>query len=402
MTRTTTTSDRTDQTDQTADGGADTRMMGIVHRALERDIDRAERVLASADPLPDHQRVALGRHLGWMMRFLRTHHRSEDAGLYPAVLARRPDAAALLRRMDDDHRALEPAIAEVERAALAFEGDGAQPARGAVLASLRSLDGPLTDHLRREEDEVLPIVAACLTDDEWRAIEKAHNLDGASRAELGFEGHWLIDGVTAEDRAVVLGVVPPITRYVLLLGYARRYRRHRDACWRGTPPRRAVQQHGRVEVAVDAPIDAVRAVLQAVDRQGEWSHECVETVWLDGATAADVGARFRGRNAQGLFRWGRTCEIVASTDDELAWRTVPTRFYPDSTRWTIRLTPALGGGTRIEQTFDAERAPKVLVVVYALMVPAHRDRSEALRDDLRRLGALAAAERTGATVAPRR
>lgn len=238
----------------------------------------------------------------------------------------------------------------------------------------------------------MPIASACLTDHEWRAIEKKHNLDGKTFEELGLEGHWLIDGVTAEDRDVVLGVVPPMLRLLLVLGYARSYRRYRDACWLGTPPSRTVQQHGRVDVTVDAPIEAVRAVLHDVTRQGEWSHECVETTWLDGATEAKVGARFRGRNAQGMVRWGRTCEIVSSGPDELAWRTVSTALYPDTTRWTIRLSTTPTGETRIEQSFDAGGAPKVLVYAYSLLVPAHRDRLEALRDDLGRLGALASVE----------
>jgi hypothetical protein len=41
------------------------------------------------------------------------------------------------------------------------------------------------------------------------------------------------------------------------------------------------------------------------------------------------------------------------------------------------------------QSFDVVRAPKVLDIIYARMVPAHRDRAAALTDDLRRLGDLA-------------
>jgi hypothetical protein len=369
---------------------ADTRIMGVVHRALLRDLERADRLLAGPDPLPDQQRVAVAGHVSWMMGFLRAHHASEDDGLFPAVLARRPDVAGQLDRMDDDHRALGPAITDVETAAEAYNHAGPSSSQAVLLASLRRLHDPLAAHLRREEEVTMPIASACLSDDEWRAIEKEHNLEGKSFAELGFEGHWLIDGVTAEDRDVVLGVVPAIQRHLLVLGYSRSYRRRRVACWQGAPPARTVQQHGRVEVTVDAPIEAVRAVLHDITRQGEWSHECVKTEWLDGATATTVGAHFRGRNAQGVVRWGRTCEIVSSAPDELAWRTVPTMLYPDSTRWTIQLSPTPGGGTHIEQRFDAERGPKVLLLLYSFLIPAHRDRLEALHADLRRLGALAA------------
>ncbi len=123
-------------------------------------------------------------------------------------------------------------------------------------------------------------------------------------------------------------------------------------------------------------------------RVGEWSHECVSTTWIGTATATEPGARFRGRNRTGPFRWGRVCEIMTAEPYELMWRTVPTKLYPDSTEWTIRLHPA-DGGTRIEQTFTVVRAPKVLDILYGLMIPAHRDRTAALTEDLRRLGKLA-------------
>ena len=67
------------------DGPADTRMMGIVHEALRRDLRRAHVTLSSGSPPPLRQQQAIARHLTWMMGFLHYHHRSEDEGLYPLV-----------------------------------------------------------------------------------------------------------------------------------------------------------------------------------------------------------------------------------------------------------------------------------------------------------------------------
>jgi len=149
-----------------------------------------------------------------------------------------------------------------------------------------------------------------------------------------------------------------------------------------------VQKHGHAEIVVAAEPEAVWNVVMDVTRVGEWSHECVECSFLGGATRAEPGARFRGRNRQGIFRWGRVCEVLSTEDRELVWRTVPTTMYPDSTVWRIRVTPT-DGGTRLEQRFDVVRAPKLLDIIYATVVPAHRDRTAALTDDLRRLGELA-------------
>jgi hypothetical protein len=234
----------------------------------------------------------------------------------------------------------------------------------------------------------MPIVSEVLSDAEWRAIEHEHNVKPKTLAQLGKEGHWLIDDASAEDRDTVLGLVPAVARFVLVHGYGRTYRRQRDACWRPSTAARRVQKRGRNEIVVAADPEAVWNVVLDVTRVGEWSHECLECSFLGGATRAEPGARFRGRNRQGILRWGRVCEVLSTEDRELVWRTVPTTIYPDSTVWRIRVTPT-DGGTRLEQSFDVVRAPKVLDIVYATIAPAHRDRAAALTDDLRRLGELA-------------
>ena len=154
----------------------------------------------------------------------------------------------------------------------------------------------------------------------------------------------------------------------------------------------------RVEVDVSAPVDAVWRLVADVTRTGEWSHECLSVSWVDGATSAVPGARFRGGNKSLWWRWSRTCEVLeVDTGRRLAWRTIPSWRFVDSTVWQISLEP-LATGTRIVQTYDVVRCPRwwELVVTYA--VPPHRDRAAALAADLRRIGDVAAVEcRTGAT-----
>jgi iron-sulfur cluster repair protein YtfE (RIC family) len=368
---------------------ADTRMMIIVHQALRRDLQRAATALEATTPPADRQRVAMADHLGWMMEFLRAHHQSEDEGLFPVVRARRPDAADLLDQMDDDHQTIARSIDSVDVAASTYGTTDAPSTRAVLAVAISDLEEVLLPHLQREEELVLPIASEALDDAEWQAIEHEHNVKPKTIAQLGREGHWLIDDASPADRDTVLGLVPAVPRFALLHGYGPIYRRQRDACWlpsTGAP--RRVQKHGHNEVVVAADPDAVWQVVLDLTRVGEWSHECRGCSFLDGATRAEPGARFRGRNRQGLVRWGRVCEVLSTENRELVWRTVPTKLYPDSSVWRIRVTEA-DGGTRLEQSFDVVRSPGVLDVVYATMIPAHRDRATALTDDLRRLGELA-------------
>lgn len=153
------------------------------------------------------------------------------------------------------------------------------------------------------------------------------------------------------------------------------------------PPRR-VQLSSDVSVVVAADIDAVWNVVSDVTRVGEWSHECVGAEWLDGSTAPVPGARFRGRNKARVFRWGRVCEIVSADPYEIAWFTIPAWRTPDSTEWRISLE-AVDGGTKITQRYNVRKAPKAVSFLFALLVPAHRDRDEAITGDLRRIGEVA-------------
>jgi uncharacterized protein YndB with AHSA1/START domain len=146
---------------------------------------------------------------------------------------------------------------------------------------------------------------------------------------------------------------------------------------------------GAVEADVDASPEEVWNALADVTRVGEWSHECRTATWLAGAHEAKVGAEFTGRNRSGLTRWSRRCTITeADPGRSLAYRTsggVP----PDSTQWRFDLEALPGGGTRIHQSFRILALPRPTEMMIYLLVPQHRDRREALRGDLARLGEVA-------------
>ena len=153
---------------------------------------------------------------------------------------------------------------------------------------------------------------------------------------------------------------------------------------------------GQVEVVTNATPEAIWEIVSDITRVGDWSHECKAGVWVDGATSSRPGARFKGSNKNGRQSWTRSNEILsADAPHELSWRTVPSRLYPDSSIWTITLEP-VDGGTRIVQRFEVVKLNPVLDRLFYALIPKHRDRTEALREDIRRLGEVA---RTGVAVA---
>jgi hypothetical protein len=206
-------------------------MMGIVHGALRRDLLRA-RGVASTAPFPrGRQRRALGEHVVWLMDFLHAHHASEDDGLWPAVRAKNPGAGPLLDSLEQDHQRIEPAAEALRAAGERYAATMDDDARTELVTKLDDLGEVLFPHLDREVAEAMPVVSETITHGEWRAIEQKFNLKPKSLSQLGFEGHWLLDGIDAEGYQVVVQTVPPIPRFVLLHGFARAYRRRADAVW---------------------------------------------------------------------------------------------------------------------------------------------------------------------------
>jgi uncharacterized protein YndB with AHSA1/START domain len=147
----------------------------------------------------------------------------------------------------------------------------------------------------------------------------------------------------------------------------------------------AVPRTGVVEVLVDASPAEVFDVVADVTRVAEWSHECTGAEWLDGATGAVVGARFRGTNKVDRFAWSRVCTVTeVEHGRSFAYRTsggVPS----DSTAWSFEFRHE-GGGTRVVQRYEIVKFARWMELLIMVLVPAHRDRRDALRADLVRLG----------------
>ena len=227
----------------TAGDPADTQMMGIVHRALCRDLVRTRDVLA-CEPYPQgQQRRALGEHVVWLMEFLHAHHTSEDEGLWPLVRTRNPAAGALLDSLEADHRQIAPAAEALTAAGRRYAETTADEPRAELAGAVDTLAAVLFPHLEREVDEAMPVVSASITQAEWHAVEKKYNIKPKSLAQLGMEGHWLLDGIDAEGYQVVVHTVPAVPRFILLHGFARSYRRRAQVRWQtgSSAPRAAVR-----------------------------------------------------------------------------------------------------------------------------------------------------------------
>jgi len=102
----------------------------------------------------------------------RLHHPKEDAVLFPRVEARSPAAASLLATLRADHERGAELIRELERAVATFEIAWPQGASQFAAAVKKYADFHW-DHMRKEEDVLLPVAEAVLSEEDWKAVEDA-------------------------------------------------------------------------------------------------------------------------------------------------------------------------------------------------------------------------------------
>jgi hemerythrin-like domain-containing protein len=102
----------------------------------------------------------------------RLHHPKENDVLFPRVLARVPAAATLVQELCREHEQGAALIRELERALIAFEAVwpfGADRFEESVKAYAQFH----WDHMRKEEQALLPLAESALTQEDWKAIASA-------------------------------------------------------------------------------------------------------------------------------------------------------------------------------------------------------------------------------------
>ncbi len=103
------------------------------------------------------------------------HHAKEDDHLFPLLRARSADAAAILDRLQAEHRN-GPEVLKSLRGKLAETAAG-QLGNAEFAAALRTYTESLKSHIRTEEKDAMPLAREVLTADDWEQIDRAF-LDG--------------------------------------------------------------------------------------------------------------------------------------------------------------------------------------------------------------------------------
>jgi len=125
-------------------------------------------------------------------------------------------------------------------------------------------------------------------------------------------------------------------------------------------------------------------LIEDVTRMGEWSPECYRCEWLDGVSAAVLGARFRGYNRLGHYRWATTAVVTtADRGREFAFTVVHDKSGRDETQWRYRLEPS-SSGTLLTESFEFLWCPVANRAV-ELFIPRGSQVDRGIRETLQRI-----------------
>ena len=143
-------------------------------------------------------------------------------------------------------------------------------------------------------------------------------------------------------------------------------------------------QRGQAAIDIAAPPELVYDLVADVTRMGEWSPECYRCEWLEGATAAAPGARFRGYNRLGRFEWERTAIVdTADYGREFAFTTINDRAGRRETQWRYTLQPSTSG-TLLTESFQFLWC-SVWNRATEMFVPRGRQVNQAIEETVRRI-----------------
>ena len=149
------------------------RIIQDEHRSITAVIEGLRHVLADIDAgrmAPDFDLLyAMFRYIEAFPE--RLHHPKEDDFLFARLRQRRPDAAPLLDRLHAEHEQGRVKFAELKAALDEYHRDA--KTLPSFVERVERYSHFHWLHMRREEDEVLPLAAAALTAEDWAGIDAA-------------------------------------------------------------------------------------------------------------------------------------------------------------------------------------------------------------------------------------
>jgi hemerythrin-like domain-containing protein len=148
----------------------DGREMLMVHDVFRREFALMP-ALVRGVAVGDHNRAQIVTdHIERVSALLHHHHLAEGQYTWPLLLERcGPAFASLVELTEEQHEQIATLGREVDAALTIWRTDATVESREALAGAVERLLRPMNDHLRDEEQRVVPLLGQHITATEWDA-----------------------------------------------------------------------------------------------------------------------------------------------------------------------------------------------------------------------------------------
>lgn len=194
----------------------------IIHNLFRRLYAEAPQLVrAVPDGSAERTRV-VADHVDDLSRALHIHHTGEDEVLWDRLEQRAPACALHVGQMREQHARIAELLDRLDGEVAAWRG-GATAANGEVVAAtLDEIRGSLFSHLGQEEEDIAPVAAVTLTQEEWNLMGE-HGMAQIPKDKLLMQLGAILDGLDPEERKHFLKNVPAPARLLWVLLGKRKY-----------------------------------------------------------------------------------------------------------------------------------------------------------------------------------
>ena len=195
--------------------------MAMIHRTFRNEFGNLSSLIRAVGPGDTKRSRTVGDYLGNMITVLHHHHAAEDEVLWPKLHIRISPADAEVEQAKTEHLRIEDLINKVQSQRPAWQESAGSALAEPLSSAVEELAASANEHFDHEEHKVVPLIAECITPDEWQAFidrgaayVKPSNLWFA----LAYAGFLLKDATSDERRRFIATLPLPLRMVLKLLG----------------------------------------------------------------------------------------------------------------------------------------------------------------------------------------
>ena len=194
--------------------------MALIHRVIRRGFEQSREYVLAAGA--ESRAGAVAKYIGFQLDGLHSHHSTEDELLWPVLLERARPSAALIHRMEEQHAGVHDAVETTRRRLVTWQTAPTAAASESLAAALETISTRLAEHLGEEERDVVPLIAAHVTQAEWDRLGKVAFSKFKPDQRFTAMGE-LLATADPDESARMLSDLPAPVRFIWWLVGRRRY-----------------------------------------------------------------------------------------------------------------------------------------------------------------------------------